>query len=126
MSRNFSKIQKSLKSDPDLDGRWHLLTVSFDPKFDTPKRLKEYATTYGADFSLWSFATDSLDTIGMLASRFQQAFWDDEGGLISHNLVTAVIDPSNKLYKMYAGNGWAPKDIVEDVRELSQSASANN
>jgi protein SCO1/2 len=126
MSRNFSRIQKSLKSDSDLDGRWHLLTVSFDPKFDTPRRLKEYGNTYEADFSLWTFGTDNVDSIGLLSSRFQQTFWTDEGGLISHNLVTAVIDPSNKLYKMYTGNGWAPKDIIEDVRALSQSVSANN
>jgi protein SCO1/2 len=123
MTNNFSKIQKSLKSDSNLDGRWHLLTISFDPKFDTPKRLKEYGKTYGAEFSLWSFGTDSLDSIGQLSSRFQQAFWKDEGGLISHNLVTAVIDPSSKLYKVYTGNGWAPKDIVEDVRELSHRIS---
>jgi protein SCO1/2 len=126
MSRNFSRIQKSLKSDSDLDGRWHLLTVSFDPKFDTPRRLKEYGNTYEADFSLWTFGTDNVDSIGLLSSRFQQTFWTDEGGLISHNLVTAVIDPSNKLYKMYTGNGWAPEDIIEDVRALSQSVSANN
>lgn len=119
MSNHFSKIQKSLKLDSSLNGRWHLLTISFDPKFDTPRRLKEYGKTYGADFSLWSFGTDSLDSIGLLSSRFQQAFWNDEGGLISHNLVTAVIDPSGRLYKVYTGNRWVPQDIVEDVRGRS-------
>ena len=120
MSSRFSKIQKSLQSDSTLDGRWHLLTISFDPKSDTPRRLREYGKAYGADFSLWSFGTDSLDSIGQLCSRFQQAFWDDDGGLISHNLVTAVIDPSKKLYKVYIGNRWRPEDIVEEVRELSR------
>jgi protein SCO1/2 len=123
MTNNFSKIQRSLKSDSDLNGRWHLLTISFDPKFDTAKRLKEYGKTYGADFSSWSFGTASLDSIQQISSRFQQAFWTDDGGLISHNLVTAIIDPSSKLYKMYTGNGWAPKEIVEDVRELSHHMS---
>jgi protein SCO1/2 len=126
MSNHFSKIQKSLNSDSTLNGRWHLLTISFDPKFDTPKRLKEYGKTYGADFSLWSFGTDSLDSIGLLSSRFQQTFWDDEGGLISHNLVTAVIDPSSRLYKTYTGNRWVPEDIVEDVRGLSRSVPSEN
>jgi len=126
MSNHFSKIQKSLKSDSTLNGRWHLLTISFDPKFDTPRRLKEYGKTYGADFSLWSFGTDSLDSIGLLCSRFQVAFWNDKGGLISHNLVTAVIDPSGRLYKLYTGNRWAPKEIVEDVRGLSRSVPSEN
>jgi protein SCO1/2 len=126
MTNNFSKIQRSLKSNSSLNGRWHLLTISFDPKFDTPKRLKEYGETYGADFSLWSFGTDSLDSIGLLSSRFQQAFWNDEGGLISHNLVTAVIDPSSRLYKVYMGNTWVPQDIVEDVRGLSRSVTSEN
>lgn len=126
MSKHFSRIQKSLKSDSALDGRWHLLTISFDPKSDTPKRLREYGKTYGADFSLWSFGTDSLDSIGLLCSRFQEAFWNDKGGLISHNLVTAVIDPSSRLYKVYTGNGWAPQEIVQDVRGLVQSVPSEN
>jgi protein SCO1/2 len=126
MSNHFSSIQKTLKSVSTLDGRWHLLTISFDPKFDTPKRLKEYGKTYGADFSLWSFGTDSLDSIGLLASRFQQAFWDDEGGLISHNLVTAVIDPYGRLYKVHMGNKWRPQDIIEDVRRLCNPVAVGN
>jgi protein SCO1/2 len=126
MSNHFSKIQKSLKSDSTLNGLWHLLTISFDPRFDTPKRLKEYGRTYGADFSLWSFGTDSLDSIGLLCSRFQVAFWNDKGGLISHNLVTAVIDPSGRLYKVYTGNRWAPQEIVEDVRGLSRRVPSEN
>jgi protein SCO1/2 len=125
MTNNFSKIQRSLKSDSNLNGRWHLLTISFDPKFDTPRRLKEYGKTYGADFSSWSFGTASLGSIRQISSSFQQAFWTDEGGLISHNLVTAVIDPSGTLYKIYTGNTWVPQSIVEDVRGLSQSVSAS-
>jgi protein SCO1/2 len=125
MTNNFSKIQRSLKSDSDLDGRWHLLTISFDPKFDTPKRLKEYGKTYGADFSSWSFGTASLDSIRRISSRFQQAFWTDEGGLITHNLVTAVIDPLGTMYKIYTGNTWVPQNIVEDVRGLSHPVSSD-
>jgi len=126
MSRNFSKIQKSLKSDSTLDGRWHLLTISFDPKFDTPRRLKEYGKAYGADSSVWSFGTDTLESIGLLASRFQQAFWGDEGGLIGHNLVTAVIDPFKRLSKVYTGNNWKPEEIIADVRRLSNPPAAGN
>ena len=33
------------------------MSISVDPAHDTPARLKEFASVYGADFSTWSFVT---------------------------------------------------------------------
>ncbi len=37
MSHNFAEIDKTLQSDPALYKNTHLLSVSFDPTYDTPK-----------------------------------------------------------------------------------------
>ena len=37
MSRNFADIQHQLAADPQLYSKTHLLSVSFDPAYDTPK-----------------------------------------------------------------------------------------
>jgi protein SCO1/2 len=118
MSDHFVQIQKSLESDPSLNGRWHLLTISFDPDYDTPAVLKKYGRNYGADFNTWDFATNDLKTITTLADGLDLTMQDDEGGLIAHNLRTAVLDQQGRLAKVFSGNEWKPEDVVSKVKEL--------
>ncbi len=117
MSNHFAKIQKTLKNDRSLDGTWHLLTISFDPDFDTPAVLKKYGQTYGADFSSWDFATDNIRSITALADGLNLTLEEDEGGLIAHNLRTAVLDAKGNLAKIFVGNEWTPDDVVQEIRK---------
>ncbi len=126
MSDHFVKIQKSLKSDPSLNGRWHLLTISFDPDYDTPAVLKKYGQNYGADFGTWDFATNDLKTIISLADGLDLTMQDDEGGLIAHNLRTAVLDQQGRLAKIFIGNEWKPGDVVSKIKELAHASLVHN
>jgi len=40
-----------------------------------------------------------------------------DGGALTHNLRTAVIDPRGRLVKIYSGSEWTPMMLVEDLRE---------
>ena len=54
MSKNFAELQGRLEKE--FAGRYQLLSVSMDPKFDRPAVLKEYASRYGCSASsstLW-------------------------------------------------------------------------
>lgn len=125
MSDHFAKIQKALKSDTALKGSWHLLTISFDPAFDTPAVLKKYGKTYGADFSTWDFATDNIESIKKLAEGLDLTLQDDEGGLIAHNLRTVLLDANGNLVKVLKGNEWSPDDAVQEIRKLVHSTAAH-
>ena len=46
VTRNFAAIDRQLAADPKLNGKTHLLCVSFDPEHDTPDRLKAYGEQY--------------------------------------------------------------------------------
>lgn len=116
MSDNFARLQKSLSRDPLLKNKWHLLTVSFDPEFDKPPVLKRYGTAYGADFSTWDFVTDTTKTLQEFADGLELIMEDDEGGLIAHNLRTAVIDPGGTLAAVFKGNEWTVKELEGQVR----------
>lgn len=124
MSNHFAKIQKALKSDRSLDGTWHLLTISFDPDFDTPAVLKKYGETYGADFTSWDFATDDIRSVTALADGLNLTLEEDEGGLIAHNLRTAVLDAKGNLAKIFVGNEWTPDDVVQEVRNQVRATTA--
>ncbi len=116
MSNYFSRVQRALKKEPLLANKWHLLTISFDPEFDTPPVLKQYGKAYKADFSTWDFVTDSLSTIRELADGLELVVEDDEGGLIAHNLRTAVIDPKGVLVQVYKGNEWTARELEDAIR----------
>lgn len=122
MSSHFARVQKTLAQDAALAGRWHLLSVSFDPKFDRPGALKRYGEGYGADFSTWDFATDP-DTAGAailgLADGLGLTYANEEG-LIAHNLRTVLIDREGLLVRVINGNEWSPVELAESIRSLAR------
>lgn len=120
MSDYFSRIQKTLGKDPALRDKWHLMSISFDPKNDTPGVLKKYGQNYGADFSTWDFVVDKISTIQQLGDGLDLTFYDDEGGLIAHNLRTVLIDQKGNLVQVIKDNEWKPEEVVKRIRELTR------
>ncbi len=121
MSEHFRKLQKLLSNDPALSGHWHLVSVSFDPKFDRPPVLKQYARNYGADVSTWDFVTDP-DASGGMMQRFADGFgltYVPEEGTFTHNLRTVILDNGGKMVKVIMGNEWKPEELVKEISRLA-------
>lgn len=122
MSENFRQLQQALGRDGALAGKWHLVSVSFDPAYDRPSVLKEYGRTYEADFSTWDFLTDP-DTSGRMLRRFAEGFglsYMPEEGLITHNLRTAIIDRDGKLVEVIMGNEWSVEEVKGRMKQLAK------
>jgi protein SCO1 len=115
MADSFETAQRKLLAMTNGPANWHLLTLSFDPDFDTPDVLKEYAESHHYDSNHWTFATGNLADITALGDAIGLVFWHDENGGISHNLRAAVIDASGRLQKVFAGNKWTPDDLVSEI-----------
>jgi protein SCO1/2 len=120
MDRQFATIQKEIQTKPELRDKVKLLSVSFDPKNDTPPVLKKHAKELGADPKLWTFVTGSRDEIDKFAMTFGVTLIRGEASdpnEIGHTLRTAIIDRSGKLVKTYTGNEWSASDIVADLEK---------
>ena len=103
--------------DPVLKDRFHLLSVSFDPEYDTPPVLAAHARRAGADTSSWSFVTGHAADIDRFASRFGVSIMRNQSPQeIVHSLRTAVIDADGRLVKVFDGNGWMTGDLVSELR----------
>ncbi len=128
MSTNFAAVDRDLASTPDVYQKTHLLTISFDPDYDTPKVMRSYGAGHTGrysdeSFQHWEFATGSRDEVKGVAQFFGlRYFLDTETGdeQMMHTLRTAVIDPDGKIYKLYRGNEWKPEEIVNDLRDLAR------
>lgn len=119
MSNNFEAIQRSLKKDPSLDGKWHLMSITFDPDFDRPKVLKDYGKSYDADFSDWDFVVTDKKSLEKIADGFDLTYEPDQGGLIAHTLRSVLIDKQGNLVKILKGNDWTAEEVTSRIRDLA-------
>jgi protein SCO1/2 len=118
IDRRFADAQAQLLKEPELRGAVHLLSISFDPEFDTPAILAAHAKKLGADPAVWSFMTGSRAEIEAFAANFAvQIMRDDRATDIMHNLRTAVISPDGRLRAVLGGSDWQAADLIEALRQ---------
>jgi protein SCO1/2 len=97
-----------------------LVAITFDPKYDTPERLKEYAGLFEADRPGWHFLTGSLPDIERVCGMFGVEFWPEEG-LITHTLQTAVIDREGKLAASVEGKDYSGRQLSDLVAQVLEA-----
>lgn len=124
MSNNFAAIDQALQKQPDVYDKTHLLTISFDPEYDTPKVLRSYGASHTGRYSdetfqHWEFATGSKDEVKGIAQFFGLRYFHDTESSdeqVIHSMRTAIIGPDGKVFKLYRGNEWKPEEILGEVR----------
>ena len=118
MDRRFADIQRAITADPALRDRVHLVSISFDPAHDTADVIRANAGRRGADPATWSYLTGTRASIDHVTSRFgvSSIDEDDTAQSLTHNLRTAIVDPSGRLVTMYSGNEWTVDGILADLR----------
>lgn len=121
MTDNFSEIEKTLKATPEMYAKTHLLSISVDPEYDSPKVLRAYGASHSADFAHSDFLTGGKDDVKRVATYFGMQYWRD-GDQVVHSLRTAVVGADGKLVKLYRGNEWKPAEIVAELRALESVA----
>jgi protein SCO1 len=127
MSNNFAAVDLELQKEPQVYAKTHLITISFDPEYDTPKVMRSYGASHTgryADekFEHWEFATGSADEVKRIAEFFGLRYFKDSSTgeeQVMHSLRTAVIDRDGKLVKLYRGNEWKPAEVTTDLRTLA-------
>ncbi|HEX5177131.1 MAG TPA: SCO family protein [Chthoniobacteraceae bacterium] len=119
MSKNFAEVHGMLAENPKLAGT-RLLSISFDPEYDTPAQLAKYATAHrsaDAGNDTWRFATGSNEEIAKLTAAFAVSV-KPESGTISHGLATALIDADGVIRRIWRGNGWQPAEVMAELEKL--------
>jgi protein SCO1/2 len=116
MANNFEKVQQQLLANPNAPTNWHLMTISFDPEWDTPPRLKAFAERYHYDPRHWSFLTGTLIDITAITEQFGQQFWHEgPDQSISHNLRTVVVDARGRVQAIIRENKWKPEELTAEI-----------
>jgi protein SCO1 len=127
VSHEFSAIDQQIRADPARYGETHLLSISFDPVHDTPKVLRAYGFSCAGSkdpalFRHWEFSAIPQVELPEFATYFALSYQQDSG-LITHSLSTAVISPDGKIFKWYHGSDWQASDLLQDVAAAAHPAS---
>jgi protein SCO1/2 len=120
MSTNFAQIDKALAADPALYAKTHLLSISFDPSYDTPAVLKKYGAGYmgrGAqeNFAHWDFAAPGEKDLKTVEEFFDVGVQGSDAQT-THSVSTVVIGKDGKVVAFYPTNEWKPAEVLAAVR----------
>lgn len=124
MSRNFADIDKALAADPALYNQTHLLSVSFDPAYDTPKVLRSYGGAYTGNYTNekflhWDFAAPTAKDLPAVTQFFNVGVTPGDNKSLTHSLSTILIGKDGKVIAWYPTNDWDPKDVLTAIRKAA-------
>lgn len=89
-----------------------LVLVSFDPEYDTPGVLHQYADALGMETDQYELLTGDSETIRALL-HLTGVRTIEEDGTIVHNLVTLLSDNHGRIILRQDGSRWSADAIFE-------------
>jgi protein SCO1 len=128
LSSQFAKIHDDLKKMPDDYRKTHLLTVSFDPKYDTAPVLRKYGLAYLDDdpsgFAHWDFASAAPGDLRQLANAFGLEYVEEDNQ-ISHTMNVVLIAPDGTVARYWATE-WTAADLENALREQAAKVATGS
>ena len=126
LSSQFAKIQGDLAKTPNDFAKTHLVTISFDPKYDTPPTLRKYGLAYldndPAGFSNWDFASTNPGDLRKIADAFGLEYFEEDNQ-ISHSMVIVLISPEGAVAK-YWSTEWTTAELEDALRQQAKIATS--
>lgn len=125
VSRHMAAIQKLVADQPDV----RLVSLTVDPRTDTPPVLARFADRFGADTNRWLFLTGAKQTLHPLIEtsfldRGREDDWNPmPGGFLDADRLV-VVDPSGRVRAYFNGmKSTAPREVAEALNRLRTEKS---
>jgi protein SCO1/2 len=124
MSENFAQIDQALATDKAVYAKTHLLSVSFDPKYDTPTVLRSYGGAHTGrfteeDFKHWDFAAPSVAELPAVEQYFDVGVTGTDPATLMHSLSTVLIGKDGKVLAWYPSKDWKPAELVAAIKSAA-------
>ena len=127
LASQFARIQGDLAKTPNDYAGTHLLTVSFDPQYDTPAVLRKYGMAYLQDdasgFSHWTFASAPPDKLRALANAFGLVYIEEDNQ-ISHTMNIVLLAPDGTVSRYWSAD-WTAPELEDALRKAANTSSAH-
>ncbi len=124
MNATIQEIQSRLDEANLGDIEMQFVTISFDPQYDTPKRLAEYATSLGADPAQWIFATTPNETLlkAIIGGGFEAYYAPNDAGGFRFDPKFVLVDGWGIIRGEYRYQTQVPdaERILRHIRVLAE------
>ncbi len=107
------------------------VSVTFDPKRDTPEQLQSYARTFGLDERNWTLLTGDVAEVDRFMERMgvrralageEQDTFDlaaaGEDYIIDHSDRMTLLDGQANVREIYMGSRMPADMVIEDIERL--------
>ena len=119
------QVQQRLKDRGRLkDDRVRLLTITLDPKRDTPEALTRYAKLFDADTSTWSFLTGAAERVAKVHAAWGMWTKPAANGQLDHPSRVFLVDSKGQIREIYDLGFLKPAWVVEDIEALLKEGPA--
>lgn len=110
-----ARLQRQLS--PQLKAHTHFVSISLDPGYDTPERLRAYGENFGADFEHWSFLTGSHESVQKVVQSYHVGSLRRAELPLDHVVATFLIDAEGRIARRYLGLEHAPEKLLADLQQ---------
>lgn len=123
-TKQLIEIQKSFPAEAKK--QMQFVSVSLDPRNDTPKKLKAYAKNMQVDFSSWTFVTGKPDDIKHLAdqlSLFGNPAANRNANVVrpnDHSTHLWLVSKNGQLMMQYSGLSIDKARISKEMTQLTK------
>ncbi len=124
LSSLFAAVEKQIAKDPKEYARTALVSVSIDPKFDSPAVLRKYGLAYLSGdekgFAHWVFTVPTPENLKKLAQAFALVY-EEEDNQIAHSMSTVLISPDGRLIREWNVSDWSSAEAVAAIRQVENA-----
>ena len=120
-SEAIASIQEAINPTP-MKGLVQFVTITTDPRRDTPAVMKTYGSAHGLDPVNWVFLTSGPDKPAVtreLAWRYGLKFTQTKEGYQMHGVVTHLIDKSGNIRAKYHGLKFNETNMIVHINALT-------
>ncbi len=119
------RVKARLDKENEIADRVRLLTLSFNPEYDTPEVMRQYAKGFQGGSLDWRFlTTKSEQELAPILKSYQQSsqkIYDENGlftGTFSHILRVFLIDTKSNIRNIYSVSFLHADTLINDIRTL--------
>jgi protein SCO1/2 len=114
-STRMSDLQEAAREAGLMD--LHFVTITFDPAFDSPGILRQYAEGYGLEPENFHLLTGTQETVDDLLRQFG-ILTIEEDGTINHTMATLLIDANGRVAFRKEGSTWSVQEFLQAAEKL--------
>jgi cytochrome oxidase Cu insertion factor (SCO1/SenC/PrrC family) len=127
LSATFQQAQRKLADDKLLGERVMLVSLSVDPRHDTPMVLAEYGQQFKADPAGWKFLSGDWDQVYDVVTGLKVATRPPKPALdgpapggteLTHSSRIILIDAQQQVRAYLEGHDASPDDLVKAAKRL--------